>query len=455
MQLPVRFDDPSLREALDRLHALVHREGAKAYLVGGCVRDAVLAAAPTDLDVEVHGLPLDRLQTLLAESFSVQLVGRAFAVFKLRGLPIDVSLPARRTGEGPSVEPDPGMSIEEALSRRDFTMNAMAIDLDSQMVVDPFGGRRDLRTGILRHASDKFVEDPLRVLRAMQFGARFELTVAPETVALCRSLTQDGLPKERLFDEWRKLLLLGRRPSLGLRFLGDCGWLRFYPELAALQGCEQDPIWHPEGDVWVHTLHCLDVFAAERVGHEEDDLVVGFAVLCHDLGKPVTTKHEKGRITSKGHEPEGIAPTKSFLGRLTDRPALIDAVVPLVLAHLRPRALYEARASDSAIRRLARDVGRIDQLVRVARADHLGRPPKPSDGFPAGSWLLERAASLRVASGKPDPILLGRHLLELGVEPGPRMGEVLAACYEAQLDGRFSTVEEGMEYAKQVLRSEF
>lgn len=454
MPLSAPFDDPSLGPALERLHGVMRREGAKAYLVGGCVRDAVLNRPPVDVDVEVHGLPLDRLQRALAESFSVQLVGHTFAVFKLRGLPIDVALPARRTEGRPPAEPDPGMSIEDALSRRDFTMNAMAIDLDTREILDPFGGRRDLRAGVLRHASDRFAEDPVRVLRAMQFAARFDLAVSEDTAALCRSLSPDGLPKERLFEEWKKLLLLGRRPSRGLGFLADCGWLRFYPELAALQGCAQDPTWHPEGDVWIHTLHCLDVFAAERVGHEEDDLVVGFAVLCHDLGKPLTTKRERGRITSKGHEPEGIGPTRSFLRRLTDRDDLVEAIVPLVLAHLRPRFLYEAGASDAAIRRLARDVGRIDRLVRVARADHLGRPPKPFDGFPAGAWLLERAAALHVASRQPPPIVMGRHLLKLGLHPGPRMGKVLAACYEAQLDGRFSTVEEGMEYAKEVLGSE-
>jgi tRNA nucleotidyltransferase (CCA-adding enzyme) len=242
-------------------------------------------------------------------------------------------------------------------------------------------------------------------------------------------------------------------PSLGLRFLRDCGWLRFYPELAALQDCRQDPVWHPEGDVWVHTLYCLDWFASERTGHPDDDLIVGLGVLCHDFGKPATTKDEIGRITSRGHEPEGEEPTRRFLERLTNQQDLIDAIVPLVRCHLRPRALYEAQASDSAVRRLAKHVGRIDRLVRVARADHAGRPPIPFDGFPAGDWLLEHARQLDVEDRAPTPLVMGRHLLDMGVQPGPDMGQLLDECYEAQLDGLFTSVDQGIAFAKRLLAS--
>lgn len=282
----------------------------------------------------------------------------------------------------------------------------------------------------------------------MQLSARFDLTAAPETVALCQTLSQDHHPRERLWEEWKKLLLQGRTPSLGLRFLDQCGWLRFYPELAALQGCPQDSIWHPEGDVWIHTLHCLDWFATERTGNDQDDLIVGLGVLCHDFGKPATTREDDDRITSRGHEPAGETPTRCFLERLTNQQNMTDEVLPLVLCHLRPRALYEAQASDSAVRRLARQIKRLDRLVRVARADDAGRPPKPFDGFPAGEWLLNRARQLKVEDQAPVPILMGRHLLELGVQPGPDMGRLLDDCYEAQLDGEFTTVEEGLLYAR-------
>jgi tRNA nucleotidyltransferase (CCA-adding enzyme) len=453
--VPTRFriEDPTLAGVLRKIEQLVRRTGGRTWLVGGSVRDLVLGRQPRDLDIEVTGLPPGQVHALLAEHFSVQFVGKAFEIFKLQGLPVDLSIPSRMLAYDTSLpcllrQADPGMPIDEALARRDFTINAMAWDPDTMELRDPFNGRGDLDARILRHASNRFAEDPLRVLRGMQLSARFELTVAPETVALCRTLSQEGQPSERLWEEWKKLLLQGRKPSLGLQFLRHCGWLCFYPELVALEGCPQDPVWHPEGEVWIHTLHCLDWFAAERTGHEPDDLAVGLGVLCHDFGKPATTREEYGHITSRGHESEGAGPTRHFLERLTNQQNLIDEVVPLVLCHLRPRALYDANASDSAVRRLAKHVHRIDRLVRVARADHAGRPPKQFDGFPAGEWLLSRAQQLTVDRRAPLPIVMGRHLLELGVQPGPDMGRLLEDCYEAQLDGDFGTLEEGLTYVK-------
>jgi tRNA nucleotidyltransferase (CCA-adding enzyme) len=458
--VPVRFriEDPVLAGSLRQIEQIIRRAGGRTWLVGGCTRDLVLGRQPRDLDLEISRLPPGQLHSLLTEHFSVQVVGKAFGVFKLQGLPVDISIPSRMLTDNESAQgllrqSNPDMDIDEALARRDFTMNAMAWDPDTLELRDPFNGRADLDTHVLRHASDRFREDPLRVLRGMQLAARFGLTAAPETVALCKALTQDGQPGERLWEEWKKLLLQGAKPSLGLQFLSDCGWLRFYPELAALQGCEQDPLWHPEGDVWIHTLHCLDWFAMERTGNLDDDLITGLGILCHDFGKPATTTTDFGRITSRGHEPEGAAPTRRFLERLTNQGDLINEVIPLVLCHLRPRALHDANASDSAVRRLARQVKRIDRLVRVARADHAGRPPKPFDGFPAGAWLLERARRLDVEARVPPPLVMGRHLLELGVQPGPDMGRLLDECYEAQLDGLFLTLDDGLTYANNKLLS--
>ena len=456
--MPVRFriENPALAGPLRQIEQLIRRAGGRTWLVGGCLRDLVLGRQPRDLDIEISGLPPGQLHALLTEQFSVQFVGKAFGVFKLQGLPVDISIPSRILTDPASVpgllrQSDPDMDIDEALARRDFTMNAMAWDPDTLELRDPFNGRADLDAHVLRHASDRFGEDPLRVLRGMQLSARYGLTVAPETVALCRTLTQEGQPSERLWEEWKRLLLQGIKPSIGLQFLSDCGWLRFYPELASLQGCEQDPVWHPEGDVWIHTLHCLDWFAAERTSHHDDDLVVALGILCHDFGKPATTTNDFGRITSRGHEPEGEAPARRFLERLTNQDDLINEVIPLVLCHLRPRALYDADASASAVRRLARQVKRIDRLVRVARADHAGRPPKHFDGFPAGEWLLERARKLEVEDQAPAPIVMGRHVMELGVRPGPDMGQLLDECYEAQLDGVFATLDDGIVFAKNKL----
>jgi tRNA nucleotidyltransferase (CCA-adding enzyme) len=453
--MPVRFriEDPTLAQLLRRIEHTVRRAGGRTWLVGGSVRDLVMNRQPHDLDIEVTGLPPGQLHTLLEKQFSTQFVGKSFGVFKLDGLPVDITIPSRLLTDHGSVsgllrQADPDMDIDEALARRDFTMNAMAWDPDTLELRDPFNGRGDLAARVLRHASDRFAEDPLRVLRGMQLAARFELVPAPETVELCKTLSQDGQPSERLWEEWKKLLLQGVKPSLGLTFLNDTGWIRFYPELEALQGCVQDPVWHPEGDVWIHTLHCMDWFAGERTGQQDDDVIVGLGVLCHDFGKPLTTKTDYGLITSRGHEQEGERPARGFIARLTNQEWVINEVLPLVLCHLRPRALYDARSSDSAIRRLARHVQRIDRLVRVARADHAGRPPKLFDGFPAGEWLLQQAKRLEVHAKAPAPIVMGRHLLELGVPPGPEIGRLLDDCYEAQLDGLFSTLEAGLTYVR-------
>ena len=422
------------------------------------VRDLVLGRQPRDLDLEVLGLPPGQVHALLTEHFSVQFVGKAFGVFKLQGLPVDISIPSRMLTDDASLpgllrQADPDMPIDEALARRDFTINAMAWDPDTMELRDPFNGRGDLDARILRHASNRFAEDPLRVLRGMQLAARFELTVAPETVALCRTLSQEGQPSERLWEEWKKLLLQGASRRWVCSSYSDCGWLRFYPELAALEGCQQDPLWHPEGDVWIHTLHCLDWFAAERTGDRARRLTVGLGVLCHDFGKPATTREDYGRVTSRGHESEGAGPTRRFLERLTNQHDLIDEVIPLVLCHLRPRALHDANASDSAVRRLASKStastdwcawrGLTTQAVR--RNSLMDFPPASGCWTARGSWTLDRRAPL--------PIVMGRHLLELGVQPGPDMGRLLDDCYEAQLDGFFTTLDEGLTYANNKLLS--
>jgi tRNA nucleotidyltransferase (CCA-adding enzyme) len=453
LPIVVQMDDPEHWKQGQAVCEAVRAAGGRALLVGGCVRDCLLGLPATDLDVEVHGIPPAHLLEILSEQFAVDLVGRAFGVIKLRGVPIDLSIPRRSAGAGQGPEEfemlsDPDMTPEEAAGRRDFTINAIAFDPLAGEVIDPFRGREDLAARILRHTTDKFAEDPLRVLRGMQLAARFDLEVAAETVALCREIEPGSLARERVFQEWKKLVLKGRRPSRGLGFLRECGWVRHFPELSDLIGCEQDPEWHPEGDVWVHTLHCMDAFATERSGDEREDLVVGLAVLCHDLGKPGTTKLEDDRITTKRHEPAGEARTRSFLGRMTNEQSLIDEVAALVGAHLAPLQLFEARSSDAAVRRLARRVGRIDRLVRVARADRAGRPPLEPGRFAAGDWLLERARALDVEAAAPERIVKGRHLLQLGFVSGPRLGSILETCYAAQLEGEFSTLEGGLEYAR-------
>lgn len=450
--------EPKLFASLTNVCKIIADAGGQAWLVGGSVRDCVCGTGSQDLDLEVFGLEAGNLQDVLTQHFPLNLVGQSFGIIKLRDVPIDVGLPRRESKQGLGhrgfeINSDPLMSLPEAAARRDFTINAIYADPLTGLVEDPFNGLEDLGKGILRHTSPAFGEDPLRVLRGMQFVARFHLQAAPETIALCRKIGMEGLAPERIHCEWVKLITLGEKPSLGLDFLKETGWLVFFPELDALRGCSQDPVWHPEGDVWVHTLHSLDVFAAEKTGDPWEDLVVGLAVLCHDLGKPETTKiGVDGRIRSLGHEQSGVPEAEKFLGRMTNHHKLIKEVTPLVQEHMRPSTLFQSDISDAGIRRLAVRVGRIDRLIRVARADALGRPPLVSPDYPAGDWLRERAEALGVGSSMPEPLIMGRHLVQLGQEPGPQFTKWLARCYEAQLAGRVTTIEEGLDFIRSLFR---
>ena len=443
--------------ALRPLFEAVRERGGRALFVGGCVRDALLGRASKDFDTEIYGLRAEEVEALLREmKFRFNATGKSFGVFKLHGVPADVALPRRESKRGRGhrgfvVEGDPTMSVPEAAARRDFTVNAIYFDPLKNEILDPFDGRGDLEKKMLRHTSPAFVEDPLRVLRAMQFAARFRFDVAPETVALCATIEPEELSAERIFDEWAKLLTRGEEPSRGLRFLRECGWVKYFPELAALIGVEQDPEWHPEGDVWNHTLAVLDAFARERIDDDFENLVVGFAALCHDFGKPATTRffEKDGRWHAYGHDRAGLVPAKTFLERMTNFRDLIDGVLPLVLCHMQPIALWRSRAGDSAVRRLARRVGRIDRLLRVCAADTMGaQTEKNAELLEASAWLLERAEALRVKDSAPRPLVLGRHLLALGLPASPAFKTILDECYEAQLDGKFFDEAGGIEFLK-------
>jgi tRNA nucleotidyltransferase (CCA-adding enzyme) len=408
----------------------------------------------TDFDVEVYGLGTRAIEAALRREFGIVTVGAAFGVTKLKDLPVDVSVPRRENRTGVKhtdfeVQADPTMTPKDAAERRDFTLNAILWDPATGELIDPWGGRADLEAKVLRHVSAKFAEDPLRVLRAMQFAARFEFAVAPETVALCATLTQADLPPERLMEEWTKLLLRGRRPSLGLQFLRACGWTRFYPELHAMIDVPQDPEWHPEGCAWTHTCLCLDAFARERVGARDEDLVVGLAVLLHDIGKATTTKKEPhdGRWHAYGHEEESHRLAPTMLARITREAKLIEAVLPLVRWHAQPYELFKAKAGDAAVRRLANKVVRLDRLIRVDSADRKGRGAAwRSEPSPQGVWLAERAAVLQLKDSAPKRIVLGRHLIAMGHKPAGWFSPVLDEAFEAQLDGVFADEAGGLAW---------
>ena len=433
----------------------------RAYLVGGCVRDGLLGRPQKDFDIEVYGLPYEALQRCLTRWGRPDLVGRSFGVVKLStssGATYDFSVPRRDSKTMPGhkgfeIQLDPEIEPEQAAARRDFTINALMLDVRSEKILDFFGGEKDLRNKTLRHVGDAFPEDPLRVLRGMQFAGRFDLTAAPETLALCRSIvgTFKELAPERIREEWFKWARLSAAPSAGLRFLRDGGWIEHFPELAALIGVRQDPGWHPEGDVWNHSLHACDAMAGLETwkqADEESRIAWMLAALCHDLGKAHTTSEEmkKGRlrIVSHGHAERGVALAEAFLQRI-DAPLMYrQRVAPLVADHL----VQIAPLSDRGIRRLAARLApeTILGLIQLITADHSARPPLPPGLPTTARQLLERSGDLQIAQQAPRALLMGRHLLEKGMTPGPQMGIILKAAYEAQLDGLFDDLDGAMAW---------
>ncbi len=437
---------PGLRRVL-RTEPVLHR----SYVVGGCVRDALLGEPLKDIDVEVFGVGYEELAAALRKHGRVDLVGRSFGVAKVAidGATYDFSIPRRdsksgRGHRGFDIELDPDISPREAAARRDFTVNSLMLDPRTGELLDHFDGRSDLERRILRHTSSAFDEDPLRVLRGMQFAARFQLTAAPETLDRCRAMAPSyaELPAERVREEWFKWAGRGTRPSAGLRFLEASAWLAHFPEIAAVRGVPQDPEWHPEGDVFDHTSHALDALVRLpewRSAPEPSRVVLTLAVLTHDLGKATRTetaeRHGRQRIISPGHEVESTRLAESFLTRIQAPHAITQRVLPLVANHM---AHFE-EPSDRAIRRLARRLQpeTVQTLGILMTADASGRPPLPPKVPETVAVLLAGAERLRLADAAPRPILLGRHLLALGLSPGPGIGRWTHAAFEAQLDGQF------------------
>jgi len=444
-----------------RIALAVAEAGGRALAVGGFVRDRLRGHAAKDLDVEVFGLEQARLAEVLHTLGRVEPVGQAFPVYKLGT--VDVALPRRESKQGRGhrgfvVEGDPHMPYVEAARRRDFTINAIAWDPLTDAYLDPFNGRADLEARLLRVVDARtFTDDSLRLLRAVQFAARFALRVDTDSATLMRGMRLDDLPAERLWGEVEKLLLVAERPSLGFQVARDLGVIpQIFPEMVPLFDCPQDAEWHPEGDVWTHTLMVIDEARRRNADLTRGPLaVLMLSAVCHDLGKRLTTIHVDGRIKSPGHEAAGVPLATALLDRFgihtLDGIDVRREVLAITAEHLRPSAFWKARDTvrDGAFRRLAQRVN-LEWLTRFSVADCHGRGGTFDCSF--ADWFITRARSLGVEHQPPAPLLLGRHVLALGVAPGPAVGRVLATVYEWQLDGRVRTTDEAAEAAAQWLR---
>jgi tRNA nucleotidyltransferase (CCA-adding enzyme) len=434
--------EEDVKETIERLVALFAAAGGRALLVGGAVVDLLQNRQPKDWDIEVYGLPMSRIEELLVDGgFEPKTVGREFGILKLDS-GIDVSVPRRenRVGKGHrdfDVECDPTMTPAEAAKRRDLTINSLAMDTATGEIIDHWGGLRDLETGMIAATDpETFVEDPLRVLRIMQLLPRKGRWMDALTMGLCVHMVDEfeTLASERVFAEWEKLLMLADKPSVGLEFLRDSGWLVHFPELADLVACQQHPEWHPEGDAWRHTLAVVDNAARVRDELPEDwQLAFMFAALLHDVGKPSTTLDD---FTSHGHDRAGAPLARTFMERLTGDKKLIEKIESVVGNHMQPGGLQRGNARAPAWRRLHNKV-RLDVLGWLSRCDWCAKPGRDvglanQEHEPAvlcWDWFRE------FGTEKIEPLLQGRDLIAAGHKPGPAFGKALAAAYEAQLDG--------------------
>jgi tRNA nucleotidyltransferase (CCA-adding enzyme) len=453
----------------------------RALLVGGLVRDLLLGLPMTDVDMEIHGVEIHVLHAMLEELFPDRVfdVGRAFNVFKIAldaGHALDVSIPRRDskigTGhKGFEITTDPFMSIEDATRRRDFTINSLLADPLTGEIIDPFDGIKDLTNRILRVTDPMtFGEDPLRIYRAVQFAARFGMTVDHKTFDLLQKMVARGdldqLPKERITEELRKLFLKAEKPSVGLQLMWDLGIVeRDYPELYALKATPQEPAWHPEGDVWIHSLMVVDQAAKnvrqpERRLNDDQKLKAVLGAFCHDLGKPATTKEMEGKIRSLEHEAAGEEPARSLMARWTFGADVDAAVIAIAKDHLKPGMLlreYEKGNMtddqyDNAVRRLLKRIYPLDYRTYLAacEADYRGRslPEVQAGPYVAGEKFAESVVRNKLDIDPPKPLLRGEDLLELGIQPGVEMGRIIREVEEARDRGEVKTREEAVKWIK-------
>ena len=459
----------TLPPLLDQIVRELRAAGYRALVVGGAVRDALLGGHPKDFDIEVYGVAYDQLAGILARHGRVDLVGKSFGVVKLTAgdHDYDFSVPRRDSKFGLGHRDfeatfDPNITLREAASRRDFTINAMAYDPVTGELLDFFGGAEDLRNRVLRATSEAFAEDPLRVLRGMQFACRFDLALDPDTAARCRTIVDhfDTIARERVADEFMKWAVKSSRPGRIGEYLKASGWEVHFPEIARLAGVPQDPGWHPEGDVGTHSMLVVDAAAriATRENLEDDDrAVLIFAALSHDFAKATTTllreREGKMRWTSWGHEADGGPMARKFLERIGIKSAIVDRVVPMVENHLASSSIGR-EVTPRAVRRLAMRLApaAITDLLRLIEADYSGRPPLPS-GLPEGAMRIrDMAQAQAVDYGPQAPLILGRHVMPyFDDQPGKHIGEVTAAAYEAQADGAFSNQEEALQWLERYM----
>lgn len=435
---------PAAEQVLEACRAA----GGRPLIVGGSVRDALLGDPSSDVDIEVHGADAEALQEQVpGEKGNHGSFGVLHTV--LAGEEFDLALPRRADGTTEDV------GLEEAFSRRDFTMNAMGWDPETGELIDPFGGRADLEAGVLRHTGDSFDQHPVHALRGIRFAGRYGFDLAPETLQACREMAPRcaEIPRGKVWREFHKVASESPYPSRALEALYETGWADNYPALANVRGVAQDPIWHPEGAVDIHLGLAADAAAsaasATDLGEEERTVAV-LAALLHDVGKAEHRQvHPDGSITNHGHDEGGVEPAREFLNSIGAPGHIKDKVLPIIREHM----CHAGNASKATSKMVHRLIRRLDEgqrgpsladWARVVDADLAGRGSgaKP----PIGARWLEIAEKLGVSSAT-DPLLRGPDLEALGMKKGQEFAWIIRESLDAQDDGVFTDRDGAIAWA--------
>ncbi len=448
-------------EMARRIAEAVRQAGGRTFYVGGYVRDRLMGHENKDIDIEIHGISAKHLEEILRTLGEPLSMGASFGIMGLRHYELDIAMPRTEetTGRGHKdfeVSVDPFLGEEKAARRRDFTMNALMQDVLTDEILDFFGGKEDIAGRRIRHVNDlTFVEDPLRAFRAAQFAARFGFAVAEETALLASTMDVTALAGERIMMELEKALLKSNRPSVFFEELRKMNLLSvWFPEVENLLGIPQSVRFHPEGDVWNHTMQVLDE-AAKLRGEASKPLWFMLSALCHDFGKAVVTDKRDTAFHAYGHEKEGLPLVRQFLGRLTNETRLTNYVLNMTKMHMEPNRKVR---DDSHIKSYMKTFDRSvcpEDLLLLAKADYVGRVGEGMhrSGLEAEYGRTEELLKkmLRLYRDRMNrPFLMGRDLIEAGIQAGPVFSDAISYAHKLRLAGL--TKEEQLRHTLAWLR---
>ena len=425
-------------EMARRIAYLVDEHGGTAYFVGGYVRDKIRQEDNKDIDIEVHGIYPRQLESILDALGERLSIGESFGIYNLKGYTLDIAMPRKEDNRGSGhrdfdICVDPFIGTYKAALRRDFTINALLEEILTGKVIDHFGGLEDLDNGIIRHINDAtFAEDPLRVLRAAQFAARFNCTIADETLELCGRMDLSSLSKERVMGEVEKALLKSEKPSVFFESLRQMNQLSaWFPELEDTIGVKQNPRHHAEGDVWTHTMMVVDAAVKYR---DEVSNPLGFmlSAVTHDFGKAICTEMVNGQIHAYNHETAGLPLVELFMRRLTAEKALIEYVMNMSELHMRPNVMAANNSAIKSTNKLFDQSVEPEALACLALSDDIGKIPPQEDGSHA-DFFAKRLEVFREYMSRP--YVMGRDLITAGMVPSERFSEYLEYAHKLRLAG--------------------